>query len=302
MTGDRTRAIGFGAAVHLARFGVIVGALAVAGALGVSGWYLGLAANAACVLFAAALVTWRRLWRVSGILVAWRGRSALLLLLPLLAEVLLWAVPAGLEDRPPGFGLWALTLLLVGVNEELTSRVVVLERMRASFAAPGAVAVTAALFGLQHLSALITTSRTVDDVALNVLVSGCYGAALAAFQYRYRWVAPLILLHAAADFTTVLSLRPLPDPVIAVTVIGFLALATLALRQSARPTLGVPPTEGVPVSPHNEQSSPEHVPAPDEATVPELEADQVVAPRPEEEIADALRSEPDVEDHSRKPE
>ncbi len=35
--------------------------------------------------------------------------------------------------------------------------------------------------------------------------------------------------------------------------------------------------------------------------VPELETDQDVAPRPEEAIADALRAEPDVEDHSGHP-
>ncbi|GAB3604880.1 hypothetical protein GCM10027413_02890 [Conyzicola nivalis] len=42
----------------------------------------------------------------------------------------------------------------------------------------------------------------------------------------------------------------------------------------------------------------ERIPAPDEPTVPELEADQTIAPRPEEEIADALRAKPDTEDHS----
>lgn len=227
------RAVLFGVAVHVARFGVIIGTLAAAAAAGVPGWYLGLTANAACVAFAAILVTWRRLWRTSGILVAWRGRTALLLLLPLLLEVLLWAT-GGLEDRPPGFGLWALTLLLVGINEELTSRVVVLERLRSSFAAPAAVTITAALFGLQHLSAFATTGRTWDDIASNVLVSGCYGFALAAFQYRYRWVLPLILLHAAADFTTILSLRPLPDAAVAVTLVVFVVLGVLLLRDRSR--------------------------------------------------------------------
>jgi hypothetical protein len=50
---------------------------------------------------------------------------------------------------------------------------------------------------------------------------------------------------------------------------------------------------------HNQYSSEEHIPASRESTVPELEADQTVAPRPEEEIADVLRAKPDVEDHSR---
>jgi catechol 2,3-dioxygenase-like lactoylglutathione lyase family enzyme len=41
-----------------------------------------------------------------------------------------------------------------------------------------------------------------------------------------------------------------------------------------------------------------HIPGPDESAVPELEADQTIAPRPEEEIADALRASPDGKDHS----
>lgn len=44
----------------------------------------------------------------------------------------------------------------------------------------------------------------------------------------------------------------------------------------------------------------EHVPGPGEPSIPELEADQTVAPRPEEEIADLLRAAPDVEDHSQR--
>ncbi|MFJ4997649.1 hypothetical protein ACIP5T_05825 [Microbacterium sp. NPDC088619] len=47
------------------------------------------------------------------------------------------------------------------------------------------------------------------------------------------------------------------------------------------------------MSDHNE-----HIPAPDEPSVPELELDETVAPRPEEEIADVLRTKPDLEDRS----
>ena len=39
------------------------------------------------------------------------------------------------------------------------------------------------------------------------------------------------------------------------------------------------------------------VPAPDEPTIPELEDDETIAPRPEEEIADLLRAEPDTAEH-----
>lgn len=58
------------------------------------------------------------------------------------------------------------------------------------------------------------------------------------------------------------------------------------------------PTEGFTVSIHFEHAPENHIPGPDEASVPELEVDQTIAPRPEEEIADALRAEPDVEEHS----
>lgn len=44
---------------------------------------------------------------------------------------------------------------------------------------------------------------------------------------------------------------------------------------------------------------PDHVPAPGEPSVPELEDDENIAPRPEEEIADVLRARPDLADHSR---
>jgi hypothetical protein len=56
--------------------------------------------------------------------------------------------------------------------------------------------------------------------------------------------------------------------------------------------------EGFAMSSSAEHPSHDHVPAPDEPTIPELEVDENIAPRPEEEIADVLRARPDVEDHS----
>jgi hypothetical protein len=58
------------------------------------------------------------------------------------------------------------------------------------------------------------------------------------------------------------------------------------------------PSKGFAVSSRIEPTPQDHVPTPDEPTVPELEEDENVAPRPEEEIADVLRAKPDVEDHS----
>jgi hypothetical protein len=56
------------------------------------------------------------------------------------------------------------------------------------------------------------------------------------------------------------------------------------------------------VSDPNEHPHHDHIPGPDEPSVPELEDDENIPPRPEEEIADELRAEPDVEDHSDTPE
>lgn len=227
---DSSRALASAVGVHLLRFGVIVGGLELAPLIGISGWYAGLFVNALCVLLAAGLVTRLGLWHRIGIAVAWRSWAALLPLLVLLAEALLWVVPDGLAEQPPGWALWALTLLLVGVNEELISRGVVLERLRSAYAGHVAVALTAALFGLQHLSAFATGSRGVEDVLTIVLISGCYGFALAAFQLRFAWIWPLILLHGFADFTNILSVGGHGDVVVAVTLVVFLSLGVLLLR------------------------------------------------------------------------
>ncbi|MET4100556.1 hypothetical protein ABIB37_002793 [Agrococcus sp. UYP10] len=50
---------------------------------------------------------------------------------------------------------------------------------------------------------------------------------------------------------------------------------------------------------HDEHAAEHHVPSPGEPSIPELEADQAEAPRPEEEIADALRAEPDLRKDAR---
>lgn len=58
-------------------------------------------------------------------------------------------------------------------------------------------------------------------------------------------------------------------------------------------------TEGSAVSYENTHDH--HMPAADHPSVPELEADEPVAPRPEEEIADVLLAEPDLDGHNRRP-
>ena len=157
---------------------------------------------------------------------------AALALVPFALEALTWVLPAGLAVQAPGAAVWGLALLLAAANEELFSRGLILERLARAYRPGIAVAVTAALFGLQHLSALALTSRGSADVLGNVLASGVYGFALAAFQLRFRWLWPLILLHAAANFLTIHAPTALPDPVIVVTHAGLLGYGVLLLHRT----------------------------------------------------------------------
>jgi CAAX protease family protein len=230
----RLPALADAVAVHLGRFLVMAAVLEVAGALGVRGWYLGLTANVAVTGYAVVLVTRRRLWRAIGATTAWRSWAAALTALPLLAEALSWALPAGLRDRAPGIGLWALTLLLVGVNEELTSRGVVLSGLLTRYRPAVAVALTAALFGLQHLSALALTDRQLGDVLGNVGLSAVAGFAWAAWQWRFRWIGVLVVVHAVADLVTLLATEPLPDAAIAAAHVALLAFGAALLAWPRR--------------------------------------------------------------------
>lgn len=225
------RAVADAVAVQVGRFVVLFAAVTVAPLVGVSGWYIGMTANVACTAYAVVLMTRRRLWSVVGWSWRPRGRASVLWLTPFIVEALLWTLPAGLVDRPPGFGLWSLSLLLVGLNEELTSRGVILSRLGNRFGAARAVTVTALLFGLQHLSAFATTSRGAVDILGNVLASACFGLALGAYQARFRWIVPLIVAHAALDTVTLLSARPFGDGAIALMSAAYVGVAVLLLRR-----------------------------------------------------------------------
>lgn len=222
------------AGVQLLRFLVMLATLEIAGAAGISGWYLGLVTNVVVTVFAVVLVTRRGLWHRIGATTAWRSWAALLVLLPLVLEAVSWALPAGLREQSPGYLLWACTLLLVGVNEELISRGVVLSRLQEAYRPLWAVTLTAALFGLQHLSAFALTSRQAGDILGNVALSAVAGFAWASYQQRYRWIWPLVLVHATADFTTLLSARPLPDVLVGVAHVLLLTFGLVLLRAGAR--------------------------------------------------------------------
>jgi membrane protease YdiL (CAAX protease family) len=251
---ERRRAVAFGVSVHLARFAIILAVVTLVPLVGIAGWYSGLAANVACTAFAVWLVTRYGLWRASGFLTPLRSGWALLALAPFVLDAALWALPGGLEVDSPGIALWVLTLALVGVNEELVSRVVVLDRMRRAFAPLAAAAVTGALFGLQHLSLLATTGRDPGDVLTNVLLSGIAGFALAAYQLRFAWIWPLMVLHAASDFTAIHATVEAPVAWYVAIHLLFVAVGVWLLRRPAAVTARwpgptAPVTTGSPAGP-----------------------------------------------------
>jgi membrane protease YdiL (CAAX protease family) len=231
------RAVGIAVAVHLGRFVVLIAATVFAPVLGLRGWDVGLFANVACCVYAVVLMSVAGLWRSSGALAPWRSWAALLWLVPLVAEAASWLIPDGVAARDGvGYGLWALSFLLVGINEELTSRGVVLSVLRRALHPVAAVVVTAVLFGLQHLSLLVTTGIPASDVIWVVGYTAVFGFALAAYQARFAWLWPLIVVHAASDFTSVLSPGTLPDPVrVAATLVLVAAGCALLAVPRRRP-------------------------------------------------------------------
>lgn len=222
-------------AVQLGRLALIVTASYVLPLVGVRGWDVGLVVNALCCVYAVVLVTACRLWRESGLTRVRVAPIALVALIPLVAEAASWLLPAGLADVPPGAGWWAVSMLLVGVNEELISRVVVLSLLRRSFATAPAVLIGAVLFGSQHVSHLFTGATSdPGEMAWVVFTTTCFGFAYGAYQARFGWLLPLILLHALSDWLSVLS-PGRPGDIVTVPVLVLL-VATGALLLAPRST------------------------------------------------------------------
>lgn len=216
-------------AIHLFRFGLMWATLELAGLVGIPGWYQGLTVNVVLCIAAAALMTRRRLWRSTGMAVAWRSRLAVVALVPLVVNAVSW-LHTGVVPQEPGYALWALTLLLVGFNEELFSRGIVLSRLLPAYGPVRAVVLTAVLFGLQHLSALVMTTDPAGDVLSNVASTAIYGFALAAFQARFRWLWPLVVVHALADWSIILSGRPWSDAVVVFAEVLLVVFGVVVLR------------------------------------------------------------------------
>ena len=122
----------------------------IAPLVGITGWYAGLAVDEATTLLAAAIMTRRGRGRAP----AWRFLGGPDWPWPRLrrsSSRSAWALPEGVVDDEPGLALWLLTLVWVGLNEEMFSRGIVLTSLRRADHPLPAVAITGALFGLDLL-------------------------------------------------------------------------------------------------------------------------------------------------------
>lgn len=99
---------------------------------------------------------------------------------------------------------------------------------------------SAVMFGLQHLSLFATGSSSTEDVVTIVALTAAYGYALAAFQFRFAWILPLILAHAASDFTQILTTEPVPFAMHVLIALAFLAYGLLLMRHHRTDPTGAP--------------------------------------------------------------
>jgi hypothetical protein len=96
------------------------------------------------------------------------------------------------------------------------------------------------MFGLQHLSLLATGDPATEDVLTILVLTAIYGFALGAFQFRFAWVLPLILVHAASDFTQILTTEPVPFAMHVVIHLGLLAYGIVLLKGHRAGPTGAP--------------------------------------------------------------
>lgn len=195
--------IRFSVLLTLLRFALIQVSIMLAPWFGFRGWFIGLFANLTCTLFALSIVAAWHWWEEAGIL-SLNSWSAPWTILPVLLVAVSWAVP-GLVNLEPGWAWWGLTLLLVGINEEVFNRGLMLYSLGQRYAPRIAAGIATTIFGLQHLSNLVTSRSSVEDVLWTCVLAGMWGFAVVAIRLRSHWLIPLICVHALEDFTQILS-------------------------------------------------------------------------------------------------
>ena len=160
--------------------------------------------NLACTTVVLVLLyAWRLQADVTGRGTRWY------LALPLLAIALSYGL-AGIAGAPAALVGSAVSLALVGLNEELYSRGLSLEIAR-PLGPRKAAALVALTFGLGHIQNYLLFGKPLDDTLYQVLSAGLYGFCLAGARLRMNTVWPLVFVHGLDDWLQINSPGRAPD-------------------------------------------------------------------------------------------
>lgn len=170
-------------------------------------WFPALGASIVNLVCAAVVAFLLYAWRMRGD-VTGRG-TRWYLALPLLAVALSYGL-AGIAGTPAVLIGSAISLALVGINEELYSRGLSLEIARPL--GPRKAAVLVALtFGLGHIQNYLLFGKDLDDTLFQLLSAGLYGFCLAGARLRMNTVWPLAFVHGLDDWMQINSPGKAPD-------------------------------------------------------------------------------------------
>lgn len=169
------------------------------------GWFPDLGAAVVNLVCTAVFLVLARVWRLD---VTGRGRRW-----PLLVPLVLVAVSYGLAGIAGTTGQLvgsAVSLALVGVNEELYSRGVSLEIAR-PLGDRWAAVLVAVMFGVGHVQNYLLFGKPLDDTVFQVVTAATYGFCLAGVRLRTTALWPLMAVHALDDWTQINSPGAAPD-------------------------------------------------------------------------------------------
>jgi hypothetical protein len=170
-------------------------------------WYPDLGATLVNLVCAAVVLVLLYAWRLDTDATG-RGRRWHLVL-PLLAIAVSYGL-AGIAGTTAQLVGSAVSLALVGINEELYSRGLSLEIAR-PLGGRTAAALVAVTFGVGHLQNYLLFGGALDDTLFQVLAATCYGFCLAGARLRMNTVWPLAFVHGLDDWMQINSPGKAPD-------------------------------------------------------------------------------------------
>ncbi|MFG2134000.1 CPBP family intramembrane glutamic endopeptidase [Streptomyces sp. NPDC048751] len=166
------------------------------------------AVNAVCFV-GVWFVLWRWGWlRRSGVATLGRVRRWWLAV-PMLVVACSYAAP-GLHASTSLLVSSLVSLLWVGINEEVYSRGLVQQALTPLGATRAALAV-GFLFGVGHFQNYVFFGAALDDTLWQVLSAGLFGFTCATLRYAIGSVWPMVFVHGLDDFFQIRSPGAIAD-------------------------------------------------------------------------------------------